>query len=352
MKICATCGLPNSVVTNHITPIANSKKVHKIVIIRTLLGDPIKKVCFRTVPNLLKKNLYLSILTKLVLMFFENLRNHYDLIFAIYIVPHGLIAYITAKLFRKPLIISLIGTDLNVRLKSKYRQLLFPLLKGSDAVNVTGTRSKEYLVANGVVARKVNVMPNPVDIERFKPQAKEKIYDAIFVGRLAAEKAVHRILQIVAHVNSNYRKMNLVIVGDGPLRKELESQTTSMQLKDVVDFVGFRRNVEDYLNSSKFLLMTSITEGLPLVLIEAMACGLPCVVPNVGDIRDVAIHNYNAKVIDKNDEIEGFAQAIVELLENSKLYARLSRNALKVRETYSFENATQVWEKIFSYLGL
>jgi glycosyltransferase involved in cell wall biosynthesis len=347
IKICATCGLPDSVVVNHLTPVVLSNHVSELTLIRTTPGIPIRKVRYKLVPSFLRNYLYLSIFAKLILFFFENIFKKYDLFYAIYVVPHGLIAYLAAKIYRKPLVISLIGTDLNIRLKSKQRFFLLPILRGSDVINVTGNASKDFLIQSGISASKIQVMPNPINISLAISKNGFKKYDGIFVGRLAPEKSIDKIIKIVKQLIIKNPSFKFAILGDGPLRKELHDDVKRENLKEAIDFLGFQSNVYEFLNKSKFLLLTSKTEGIPLAMIEAMACGVPCVVPDVGDITDLANDNVNSLVVKSPYNIEDYSDAISKLLTDTGLYSKLSNNAKKVKDEYGFDNATRIWDDIF-----
>ena len=95
--------------------------------------------------------------------------------------------------------------------------------------------------------------------------------------------------------------------------------------------------------------MTSQTEGMPMVILEAMNFGVPCVVPNVGDITDVAINDYNSMVINGLN-IEHFSDAIVNCINDQILYKKLSNNSLKTiadnKEKYSIKSIAKEWKKV------
>ena len=92
--------------------------------------------------------------------------------------------------------------------------------------------------------------------------------------------------------------------------------------------------------------MTSEQEGLPQAMIEAMASGLVCVVPDIGDISDSAIHGYNSLVV-KPLCIKSYCEAIHNLLNDESLYNKLSKNAIKtVKDNYTLQSVTNEWQKL------
>jgi glycosyltransferase involved in cell wall biosynthesis len=100
--------------------------------------------------------------------------------------------------------------------------------------------------------------------------------------------------------------------------------------------------------------MTSEYEGLPMAMIEALSCGLPCIMPDVSNISTIAIHEKNSLSVPSGD-MQGFAEQIYRLLTNDKLYKRLSMNAIKIRDDkafeYSLENATNLWNSILDNIA-
>ncbi len=122
-----------------------------------------------------------------------------------------------------------------------------------------------------------------------------------------------------------------------------------MKLTDNVRFEGKVDNVVSYLDRSRVFVMTSEAEGLPMSMLEAMSAGVPCVVPNVGDIPDIAQNEKNAFVVEPL-RIKEFSDRIMRLLENPSLAERFSSEALntlrKKEEEFSLPYNIKVWEKI------
>ena len=84
-----------------------------------------------------------------------------------------------------------------------------------------------------------------------------------------------------------------------------------------------------------------------MTLLEAMGCGLPCVVPDVGNIRDLLVDKHNSIIINKFDNIDSYVSSILELLGNDSLYRHIAENAISdVNNKYSYDQAKDIWEKI------
>jgi glycosyltransferase involved in cell wall biosynthesis len=145
-------------------------------------------------------------------------------------------------------------------------------------------------------------------------------------------------------VKKKYPDIKACIVGDGPRKLELTRLAGELGVTENVTFTGFQKDVPYYYNSSRIFIHTSETEGFPNVVLEAMMCGLPCVISNCGDIVDLAKDGFNSLVIQNYSDYQGFAKAICNLLEDEELYGNISRNALKSVEAISIENVTCQWK--------
>jgi len=280
--VLVTCKLDDNVVVSHLTPLSNVDNINTITIIRDKEGKPIPKS--RYIVSKSKIGVLKSI-EKLfnIIKFGKNA----DIIWAFYLIPHGINAIVAGKIIKKPVGVSIIGTDLNVHLESWYGKMLAKILNFADIITVTGTRSKKILINKGINSSKIQILPNAIDTDRFKPLNLKKIYDLIFVGRLVPVKNVDKIIRLTAEMKKFKKNIKLAIAGDGPERQQLEKLTTELGLKSNVIFLGYQQKVEYFLNQSRFFIMASSSEGLPIALIEAMACGTIPIVPDVGDISDI-----------------------------------------------------------------
>jgi len=138
-------------------------------------------------------------------------------------------------------------------------------------------------------------------------------------------------------------------VGSGPEQKRLSGLAATLGIEENVTFVGKIRAAEipRYLNASRIFAMCSEVEGLPSAMIEALSCGLPVVMPDVGDVTTVVIHEKNALIL-QDPTPANYAAAVKRLLADKKLYGQLQAGALKsreeFRELYSLETAKEIWE--------
>lgn len=145
--------------------------------------------------------------------------------------------------------------------------------------------------------RKLMVIPNGIELGRFRPDpaARERVRRELgiaadawvigTVGRVAAEKNQALLLRAMAPLLG--QSARLVVAGDGPLLPELTRLAASLQITGFAHLLGVRRDVPDLLNALDVFALTSDTEGLPLVVLEAMATGLPVLSTRCGGVPDV-----------------------------------------------------------------
>lgn len=258
--------------------------------------------------------------------------RHYniDLIHAHFLLPPGLIGIFVGKILGKKTAVTAHGSDLLIQAKNPILRPLIKFVLGkSDYVLVVNQSMKSMVLELGIKSeKKIYVTPNAIDLEKFNPKGKKLPHDieinpdkqsVLFVGNLVYQKGLEYLLEAKKLMNSD---VELVIVGDGPLRHDLEKKVEDDQIEDVV-FVGARRDVEQIMPSSDLFVLPSISEGFPITILEAMASGLPVVATDVGGIGEVVAKNVGTVV--KPSDPEELAVAMDKILKNSEL-----KNSMKV----------------------
>jgi glycosyltransferase involved in cell wall biosynthesis len=246
-----------------------------------------------------------------------------DLIHAHFLLPPGLIGVCVGSIMGKKTAVTAHGSDLMIQAKNPLlRGLIKFTLKRADYVLVVNQALQEKVLELGINPDKIYVTPNAVDVEKFTPQNKELPPDIemssdkpvlLFVGNLVFQKGVKYLLDAKMLMNT---PAELVVVGDGPLRQELEMKVQNEEISDVV-FVGARRDVEKIMPSADVFVLPSVSEGSPITILEAMASGLPVVATSVGGITDL-INDKVGRVVEPENPLE-MATALDEILENKTL---------------------------------
>lgn len=201
------------------------------------------------------------------------------------------------------------------------------------------------------------MVPNGVDFSEYGPTAVSHPIPApdagtiVYVGGLRAIKGVSFLIAAFAEVKKIRPKARLILVGDGKERAELETQSFQLRLRDSVDFVGRVENslVKRYLDISDVFAFPSLSEGLPIALLEAMARGLPIVATRVGGVPEVVSDGVNGTLVEPGDK-SMLARALLELLENPEMGGAMrDENLSKVRR-YSWDRIVTEIEHLYAAL--
>lgn len=222
-------------------------------------------------------------------------------------------------------------------------------------------RVKEELVNYGV-KKPIQVLPSGIDLERYKNvkkgflrekagiSRKKKIL--LYVGRLGKEKSVDFLIKSFQLVAEKNQDTFLVLVGDGPEKQQLKRLVNKLQLKGRVIFFGKvkHQDVAKAYADADIFVFASRTETQGMVLLEALASGLPVVAVNDEAFEDVIKIGKNGYLV--KPDIEMFAEKTQDLLQDRSLYKSFSETALESVERYSVENTAlyleQLYKKIIS----
>lgn len=236
-------------------------------------------------------------------------------------------------------------TQKNKKLKKYFFDKVERLVyKKSDLAFVTTNSDKDHLNKN-YNAKQIVVVPNYIDTNLFYdqniPRHKNKL---LFVGRLDPVKNLKNMLVAADRAN-----IDVDLIGNGPLKEELVELSRSLKTK--VTFLGNVPNnkLPEIYNSYKYFILSSITEGMPKVLIEAMACGCICIGTNVQGINEVIRDKENG-VLAKNISSEAIYEAMEKTLSLSASEQKyISDNAiLNIVNEYSLLSITALEQKQFT----
>lgn len=199
---------------------------------------------------------------------------------------------------------------------------------------------------------KTSVMPtHHLDMSKFdiKSDIKERDNVIGFVGRLGNEKGILNLVQSVPYLDNN-KIDKIVIVGGGALESEIKEYIKENDPNIDIELKGWvpRGEVPDYLNSFKLLILPSKIEGLPMTLLQAMACGTPPIATPVGAIPDVITHGENGYILSSNDP-KSISDSCNNLITNTDSLRSVSINARKyVEQEFSEEMAQERWGRVLA----
>ena len=193
-----------------------------------------------------------------------------------------------------------------------------------------------------------------VDFNEFKikKQLDERDNLVGYIGRLSEEKGVLNFVKAIPEIMKKRGDLEFLVGGDGRLRDEIERYLDEKDLNDKVKFTGWipHDELSEYLNELKLVVLPSYTEGLPNIMLEAMACGTPVLATPVGAILDV-IKDGETGFILENNSPECIAKNIIRVLNYQNL-EEIVKNARKViEERYNYDAAVERYKRILSNLG-
>jgi glycogen(starch) synthase len=268
-----------------------------------------------------------------------------DYILSFFALPTGLAAWYLNKRFDVPYILSLRGGDVPGFLPAALRWHHFasaPLTRcvwknASEIVaNSEGLKKLAERTAKGL-GKRIVCIPNGVDTDTFRPEetsakCPKKLFSILFVGRLTEQKGATHLLKALAEIRRSDKtasnSIGCTIIGDGPLRNALELEARELDIQGSVAFRGWMDRTElpkEYAAGSLFVLPTS-DEGMPNVVLEAMASGLPVIATNVTGNNEVIQSGVNGILVKDTSQLSG---AILDLYYNAAKAITLGQEARK-----------------------
>jgi glycosyltransferase involved in cell wall biosynthesis len=353
----------------HLLPLADCPRVARLIVVATHPVPAHPKILWRPPPRWLARLLG-EVPARLLRFFAVGLSQRPDWVGGFHLLFNGMAALLLARLIGARAMYFCVGGEAEVRdggllsenrlfarqrrAQPRLEQRLLDIVREFDLVLTMGSRAQAYFRAAGRT-RPTEIAAGGLEAERFSPllPPRQPDYDVVFVGRLVPIKRVDRLLKAAALLRKRFPALRVLVVGAGPERAALEALAAELGLlaHGCVHFAGAQADTETWLRRARVFVLTSESEGLSLALIEAMLCGLPAVVPRVGDLADLVIHGVNGFLVE-TPRPEAYAEAIGVLLACEEAqYRRLSTAARAAALRYERTAATERWTGIFAALA-
>jgi N-acetyl-alpha-D-glucosaminyl L-malate synthase BshA len=268
---------------------------------------------------------------------YENL----DLFHVHYAIPHATSAYLAKQILNGKrdlkIVTTLHGTDITlVGLEPSFLPLVKFSIDQSDGVTAVSRFLKEKTITNYNSDKEIEVIPNFVDTELFKPNNENEFRKRIAPNgeKILVHTSNFRTVKRVTDTIRIFEKVckevptKLILVGDGPDRSECERLSRELDLCDSVKFLGKQEGLVEILTSSDVFLIPSQSESFGLAALEAMACGLPVVSSSVGGLPELIKHNETGFIAEIGD-VDRMAKYVIDLLKTKRKYDDFSRNSRK-----------------------
>jgi teichuronic acid biosynthesis glycosyltransferase TuaC len=270
-----------------------------------------------------------------------------DLIHAHTIMPDGFAALLLGDEFNIPVVCTVHGSDISIYPQESWATLLvtkWALRRTKHLIAVSEDLGKKVNLLIGT--RQVKVIRNGADEELFHANAKaaartllglpDKPKIVLFIGNLLPVKGPEYLLQAVSQISSS--DFLLYIVGDGMLRDKLRAQAEQLGISTRCIFVGARPHEEiaSWLSAADCLVLSSISEGFPTIIAEAMMCRVPVVATAVGGIPEIVKHRSTGLLVQPRDPAS-LAQAICFALQDDvdiRIMVDRAENAARAELTW------------------
>ncbi len=272
-----------------------------------------------------------------------------DLLHVHYAIPHASAAYMAKQILRTqgvhiPVITTLHGTDITLVGKdASYEPVVTFSINESDGVTAVSEDLKKDTLKHFNIKQHIEVIPNFIDVKRFKKQGKEHFKKAIcpndekLMVHASNFRAVKRVEDII-YVFDKVRKqipVKLLLVGDGPERMKLEQLCRDLGTCNDIRFLGKMEAVEEILSVSDVFIMPSEKESFGLAALEAMACEVPVISTNTGGLPELNIHGKTGFMSNVGD-IDDMVKNVITLLDN-KVLPEFRKNALARAKEFDVE---------------
>ncbi|WP_415749793.1 N-acetyl-alpha-D-glucosaminyl L-malate synthase BshA [Bacillus velezensis] len=290
-------------------------------------------------------------------------RENLDIIHAHYALPHAVCAYLAKQMLKRDIgiVTTLHGTDITVLgYDPSLKDLIRFAIEASDRVTAVSTALAGETYDLIKPDKKIETIYNFIDERVYLKKNTESIKEkhgilpdekvVIHVSNFRKVKRVKDVIRVFRNIAAN-TKAKLLLVGDGPEKCVAWQLVEKYELQDQVLLLGNQDRVEELYSISDLKLLLSEKESFGLVLLEAMACGVPCIGTNIGGIPEVIKDQVSGFLVEVGD-IQAASEKALAVLEDKQLSKRLTDHALKMVETaFSSQRIVSQYERIYDELA-
>lgn len=276
-----------------------------------------------------------------------------DLLHVHFAVPGGALAWVLSRWRGVPYVMTVHLGDVPGGVQEKtgkwFRWVLpftYPIWRDAKCVVAVSEYTRQ--LARGHYHREIEVIPNGVDLARLRPAGirLNEPLRIVFAGRFMAQKNPIQIVHTLAELKD--LPWDCVMLGDGPLMSEVQKAVAGYDLQERFSLPGWLtpEGVLDWFDKSDILFMPSLSEGLSVVGVQALAKGLAMVVSNVGGFVDLVDDGQNGFLVD-GDQPSGFSIALRQLLSQRDELQRFRAASLQKALRFGINQIVEQYEKIF-----
>ncbi len=282
-----------------------------------------------------------------------------DLLHVHYAIPHASAAYMAKQILKThgiyiPVVTTLHGTDITLVGKdASYEPVVTFSINQSDGVTSVSEDLKRETYHSFKITRDIEVIPNFIDLEKFKKQKKDHFKKAIcpngesLIVHTSNFRKVKRVGDVMAIFNNIHKEIpsKLLMIGDGPERNGAETLAREFGINDAVRFLGKQEAVEEVLSVADLFLMPSEKESFGLAALEAMACEVPVISTNAGGLPELNIQGVTGFMSNVGD-VEDMTRNALLILDKNNL-PRFKENALARAKEFDITNILPLYERYY-----
>lgn len=282
-----------------------------------------------------------------------------DLLHVHYAIPHASAAYMAKQILKTqgivmPVVTTLHGTDITLVGKdASYEPVVTFSINESDGVTAVSKDLREQTYEFFNITKDIEVIPNFIDLEKFKKQKKDHFKKAIcpndeaLIVHISNFRKVKRIGDVVEIFRNIRREIpsKLLMIGDGPERSGAEAQCRELGICEDVRFLGKLEAIEEVLSVADLFLMPSEKESFGLAALEAMACEVPVISSNAGGIPELNINGVTGFMSPIGD-VSDMTKNALFILDKDNL-PRFKENALKRAKEFDISRILPLYENYY-----
>lgn len=282
-----------------------------------------------------------------------------DLLHVHYAIPHASAAFMAKQILKSdgiiiPVVTTLHGTDITLVGKDpSYAPVVTFSINQSDGVTAVSHDLKRETFQSFKITNEIEVIPNFIDLEKFKKQKKDHFKKAIcpngeslvvHTSNFRKVKRVTDVIRIFANIHSEI-PAKLLMIGDGPDRTKAETLCRDLDISHDVRFLGKLEAVEEVLSVADLFLMPSEKESFGLAALEAMACEVPIISSNTGGLPELNVQGVTGFLSPVGD-VEDMTRKALFVLDKDNL-PKFKENALKRAKEFDITQILPIYEEYY-----
>ncbi len=280
-------------------------------------------------------------------------KHHLDILHVHYAIPHAVSAFIAQQMTGVPYVVTLHGSDVHtLGADPSYQPATRYAVEAANAVTCVTNHICQTAEKTLGIRCSIKPITNFTDTSLYKPDVCEyplgnEKRQLVHVSNFRPVKRVIDLVTAFAQIADKLPDVELLLIGDGPTRPEVNRLISKFELNSRVKSPWFKRDVYQYLRCADAFALSSELEGAPLSLLEAMSCGLPVVATDVGGISEIIKDGENGLLVPFGD-IDALADKLFVLLTDSTLSKRLGERARQtILENHTADKILPQYEAIY-----